>query len=313
MTDRRDLTTSQLITGFSTGYKPQGLIGDLVAPPQMVNRLAGKYRKWGADNLRINGIETLTDDKSETIEIDMTVTSGTYSIKLHGAHALIGREEIEEDDLMEVKMVRTEEVNEVLALQRENDFVSAFFSSANYATGSKAALSAQWDEYACSTGLYSPIVVVQSACQTIKLKTGRRGNAGVMTFDVWRRLLGHPSMTARMSTAANQTIDAIASAMAPILGLEELRVLGATELDSSEGATDNFSFLTTGKMIVYHKPQRMSRQVPMFFMQLQKKGYPRGYQWTEQRKDQAIVIEVRHGWDFVFPMQTCGFMLDTVV
>ena len=143
-------------------------------------------------------------------------------------------------------------------LRREKDWAAEYFTTGLWtgsSTGTDITPGTLWD-VAGST----PIVDMRGELRSMKKKTGRRPNVGVLAEDVWDTLQDHADFLARIKISDDQIVTT--GLLAKLLGLDKILIAGAIENDALEGAALNMDFIYSKDCAFYYAAPKPSLMQP---------------------------------------------------
>lgn len=117
----------------------------------------------------------------------------------------------------------------------------------------------QWND-----PLSTPIEDIRTGKLTIKQNTGYQANILVVSEAVWAKIQDHPDIVDRVKAGQTPGGPAMVTrqAVAAILELDELLVMGAVENTAKENQTGSFSFIGGKSALLMHRTPRPGLMVP---------------------------------------------------
>ena len=146
----RDVHVDQVLTNFSIGYHPGGMIAENVAGLMPVKKESDKYYVWdrpSAFRVSASGTMSLRPDKSEAKVVDFGLSTSTYQAEEYALVALISdREKDNADDVLKLRESKTRRVKDLIALEQEIRVATLYTTTANWATLHNAEPDPNWNE-----------------------------------------------------------------------------------------------------------------------------------------------------------------------
>ncbi len=145
----RDVHVDQVLTNFSIGYHPFGMIAEQIVPVINVNNESDKYYIWdkaSAFRVQANGRMSLRADKSEAKEVDFNLSTATYTAEEYALKLLISeREKKNADSALRLRESKLRRLQDLLLLEQEIRVATLLTTSANWAASNTATPGVKWD------------------------------------------------------------------------------------------------------------------------------------------------------------------------
>lgn len=184
----------RLLTQVATGYKPTGMICEMILPQVKVVEYSGKLGKYGKHFLRL--VNTVMAGKAKAPQVDTRqYSTDGYSIEEHGLSDLVTKR-----DYANVQLPFEAERDTVMALQilmflgKEKALADALTSTSIITQNTTLAGADQFSDYAGS----DPLGVVNTAKETIYDACGVAPNKMTMDWKVANKLKYHPQLFERL-------------------------------------------------------------------------------------------------------------------
>ncbi|GAB6173285.1 MAG: hypothetical protein QMC95_06505 [Desulfitobacteriaceae bacterium] len=290
-----------VLTTIAQGYKPVGLVGDLVLPIVETEKMGGLIRRFGPDDFKLYNTRRANQAKSARIQPN---EGDTIKLALHEESLEIPidvNEREEAPNQTELEARRTRVVTNNILTRKEKDQADAVLNPANYAAGHVLDLSgtSMWSDYANS----NPIEDIEDGKTTVRQKIGRRPNTLVLGASSWDKLKEHPKLIARIQYAVKGvlTVDLVKE----IFNVDNIVIGESVYADSKDVLHD----IWPNAAVLAYVPtaQERGEEIPSFGYTFRKKGHPRSGMYKEGNK--LDIIEV---WDIYDPMvlgPTAGFLI----
>lgn len=118
LTNRSGQLFNPVLTNLGRGYRPSGFIADEVCPRIPVTKEVGQYTVWDSFHFFANDVETLTPDRSETREVDVALSTETYTCEEHALKVSVSDREQSQSDV-DVRLAKLNMLSDRLAVARE--------------------------------------------------------------------------------------------------------------------------------------------------------------------------------------------------
>lgn len=245
-------------------------IADKVFPVVGVNRQSDKYYIYDRAGMNRKGERKPLAPRTEVERIGMAISNDAYFADVYGLGMDFDEQTLaNEDAALQIRAAGAETLITNLLIDRENDFVTKFFSSGIWGTEYTGVASTtpsavqftQWSDYTNST----PIVNVTTARRALQLKSGGfKANTMVLGKEVRDILINHPDILARLnggSTVANTALITNAK-LAEIFEVERLFVMEAIENTGAEGLAESNGFIGGKSALLVHTPANAGLMTP---------------------------------------------------
>jgi hypothetical protein len=229
------------LTNLSLSYANQEFIADKIFPIVSRDTMTGEYYVSGMEMFTresdIRGIK----DRANAVDHDYRKQS--YSAMEHSLLEEIPAVLIEEArasgvaNVLKLEADASNIVTQKLALGREIDFATQLRNTASYAAGNSTTLAgtAQFSDFTNS----DPAAAIDGYQEVIRSKIGKRGNLGIFSRPVFRKLRAHP----KMKTEAGQKDGGSLSEeqVADVLELDRILVPASIQNTVAPNVTDSFT------------------------------------------------------------------------
>ena len=225
---------NQLLTNFSVGTAKnldQSLIGEIVAPVQMVSNISDSYVIFGEEDLRLE--RSYYSDLAQIARVKWTESASDFTCKEHALESDISWARMKNaDGALRLERRHTIGLARKLKLEREKAVADKLFNVTTF-TGKTAALAAA-DRWNVDTS--SPVSKISDKKETIRIASGIEPNTLVIGGAVWAGLRNHPDITSRVAGLVAGTPATEAQAAAA-LGLDRIVVGRAIYNSATESNT----------------------------------------------------------------------------
>jgi len=162
------------------------------------------------------------------------------------------------DAVLQLDSEAGEKVAQDLALKKEIDWMSTFFTTSVWTgstTGSDITVGTLWDA-AGST----PIADMAAQIDSLKAKTGYKGNTVVLAENVWEILKNHADLLDRLKITSDKivTVDLLAR----VLEVDRVLIAGGIQNTAKEGQTPVLTPLATKDVLIAYAAPRPGRYQP---------------------------------------------------
>lgn len=219
------------LTAIAIAYRNGRMIADNVLPRVPVGKQEFKYRKFAlADGFTLP--DTKVGRTSQPNQVEFGFTETPDSTRDYALDDPIPQADIDNaPEGYDPTARSTEQITNLILLDREVRVANAVFNAANYATANKATLSGtgQWSDYTNS----DPIGAILAALDSCVM----RPNIGVFGRPTWTKLRQHPKIVKAVLGNAGDSGVASLEAVAQLLELEAVFVGEAWLNSAKKGQT----------------------------------------------------------------------------
>lgn len=293
-----------ILTAVARGYRSQkAAIANVLFPIVTVGARAGLIIEFGKEHFRL--VSTVRAPGTNTKRIQLGYGKDRYSLVDHRLEALVPLEIQEEAQAVpgiDVITMHVNNVQDVMALERENQAATLARDATKYAADSKTAPAGtdKWDDPASN-----PFEQIMDAKETIRSKTGVRPNVLTLGPKVLTALRTHPKVLDRLSTASDR----------PPATLEQLqRLFELAQIAEGEAVThDGTQFVDlwgNDAILAYTTPASMQQMgSPSFGYTYQLQGRPVVEQGYEDRNANSMAYPVADAYQAVLAGADAGFLI----
>ena len=196
-------------------------------------------------------------------QIGFNLSRERYSADVYGLRTLITDEDRgNQDAVVQLDQSSIDLVMQGLMIDREIDFATTFMAGNVWYNGGTAPSAGQNVDW--SSAVSDPIVDVDAAKDGVHRINGLRPNKAVMGRQAYTALKNNDAVLDRVTGGATTANPALVTQerIAQILELEQILIMDAIENNATEGATDNFQFIGSDNMLLYHAPDTISTRTP---------------------------------------------------
>lgn len=267
-----------ILTAVARGYTSQkAAVANILFPIVRTGVRAGRIIKFNGDSFKL--MSTARAPGAATKRIQFGYSSETFSLvdhRLEGAVPTELMEEAAQTPGLDLASAAIRQVQDIIALERENIAATLARNAANYGSGSKVTLSGtdQW-----SNAASNPFAVVETGKEAIRSQTGERPNVMVVPPKALSKLRTHDKVLDRLSTSRDRTPATLAQ-LAALFEVDQVVEGGAVYQDAAGAIQDVW-----GKDVIlaYTTPRSM-----------QEMGSP-SFGYTYQLADRPMVEEAYYG------------------
>lgn len=307
----RQLHVDQVLTQMAMGYKPAGLIADVIAPIITVGKQSDYYLVYDrAGMLRIEN--TRRAPGTEAHKITRQVSSGTYFANNWALKDNVTIEDKANADPAFVQALfndRAQFLLDKLGLDWENRIAAQVTATAN--VGSSSGVGSEWD-----AGNGDVIGDIQTAMDNVQDLTGYRPNRCVMGLAAWRSARRSTDILNRLFGTNNGGGYPNTSQVANLLELEQIVVGGAYKNTANESQAESLSTVWGDDVLVYYAPPNPSRDRPSFMYSMRWAGNGLANLSVERHpfdnKKKTEEVEVGYYQDEVITGSQYGYLLKAV-
>jgi len=305
-----DLYVDKPLTNVSIAYKNTDYIADLVIPRIPVGQETGLIWKKNFNNFSLKDMQRGELSKSKrsgySVDTDTTYRIVNYALSdvvTQGMRDQAGAPNNPEADA-------TEDLTEILALNKEYLTASALFSTSNFTSYTETLNASssryQWNDYTNS----NPIEDIRYARETkIAAASGAVGDIGIiMGADVWTELADHPDILERIKYSQIGIITT--DLVKPIFEADNLYVGKTLYNSANEGQTASLSRVWGKFVLVYHRGQPRIKTAATAAL-IHGGNWVR--KWTDNELRGATVVEVEEAFQAKVLSARSGYLFSTAV
>lgn len=297
-----------ILTAVARGYRSQkAVVADVLFPIVGVTSRAGKIIAFGPDDFKL--VSTIRAPGSNTRRVQFGYGKEDYSLVDHRLEALVPAE-IQEEGLavpgIDNIAIHIRRVQNVMALERENQAATLARNVANYAASNKLVLAgaAQWDQ-----ATSNPFVDIMAAKEAVRGQIGERPNVLTLAPKVLTALRSHVKVLERLSTAADRPPATLAQ-LAALFELDQI-VEGGAVYHTGAAFADVWG---TDAILAYTQPASMQEMgSPNYGYTYQLEGRPVVEEGYEDRNANSMVYPVADARKAVLTGPSAGFLFKTAV
>lgn len=252
MTPSQARVIDPILTAVARGYESQNArVADALFPSVPVDQRAAQIISFGKESFQIT--DTKRAPGAATKRIQLAYSSNTYALVDNRLEAMVPVELEEEAATisidMSAKSLRV--VQDMMALERENDAAILARNADNYPAGNKATLAAatQW-----SHADSNPFNAIEAAKNAIRAKAGKRPNVMVVGPAVLSALRNHAMVLNKLSTSTDRTPPTIAQLQA----LFEIESIIEGEAIAANDAGDFYDVWGKDAILAYVSPKSLA-------------------------------------------------------
>lgn len=302
---RNQLHIDKLLSNVSGKYSNAEYIHDKIFPMLPVSKSTDKIRLY-TRNIRLQ--ETLRSEKARARQFSFEMSNTAYSLEHHALKDYIGQDEMEDNDVGDLRADVTENLTDAILLRKENDFAALFATSSNWSNNLTLAAANAWS---ANTTVSNPIPVMDTAAGVVLKQSGKKVNVGIIPHDGFIAAKNHVSVIDRVKFTS-QVVDK--DVIASLFGLPELHVPAAQVDSSAEGIAESLGDMYVNNAWVgYRAPSPGLKQVSAGYM-LQRKGQGGLFvrRWIDEERDMAQAVEVNCKYQFRIIMSLAGFLIKDI-
>lgn len=224
-----------LVTAVARGYEsPEAAVANVLFPLVPVGQRAGTIMVFGKEQFDI--IDTKRAPGASTKRVQFAYGSDKFSLADFRLEAVVPMEIQEEAAAvpgLDLIAMYVRKVQDLMALERENEAAALARNLANYAASNKVTLAGTdlWTNSASN-----PFVVLEAAKEAIRKKIGKRPNVLELGPTVLSALRVHPLVLGKLGNATDKTPVTIAQLQA-LFEIEKI-VEGAAIYNGPTGFAD---------------------------------------------------------------------------
>lgn len=306
----KDLYIDQMLSNMAIGYRPEGMISDMIMPVVNVGKQSGIFTIFDrGDRLRRRTTARAPGQEANIIEQD--VGSATYYCNNYALKASVTIEDrANADPIFNAGIIegRAQLVLDSLLLDKEIRVATQVTNTSN--VGSSAAVASAWN------GAGDPLANINAALDNIHDSNGVKANKIVFGLDAWRSFRRDSTVRNLIFGTNNGGGYPTTAQVAQLLDVETVMVGGAFQNTGDKGLTESLSTIWGDNVLCYYAPSAPTIERPSFAysMRWTAPGLPamqvERHPYDPRKK--AEEIEVGYYDDEVITASTYGFLLTAV-
>lgn len=192
-----------ILTAVARGYRsPAAAIANLLFPIVEVGTRAGRILAFGPDDFKL--VSTVRAPGANTKRVQFGYAADKFSLVDHRLEGAVPRENAQEAEAVpgiDLGANAVRRVQNVMALERENQAATIALDVNNYDASNKVTLTGadKWTDPASD-----PFTDVNDAKQAVRRQTGVKPNSLALGPNVLTALRSHPKILDRLSTASDR-------------------------------------------------------------------------------------------------------------
>ena len=246
----RDLHYDQLLTNMALGYRPRGMIADMIFPTVPVMKQSDHYSIFSrADALSIEDTKRSPDTEANKIERD--VSSDTYYAENYALKMAVTIEDrANADPVMVQKLIngRAQFILDKLSLDWENRVAAQVTNTAN--VGSSAAVGSSWTDEDNS----NPVTDIWTGFDNVEDATGYRPNSLLLSGIAYRNLRRSAELNNQILGNNNGNRNITRQMIQDFFEVERLIIGDAFKNTANEAQAESLERVWGDHALVYYAP-----------------------------------------------------------
>jgi hypothetical protein len=299
-----------IYTGIARGYfSPAAPVADALFPIVTVGARAGKILSFGPDDFK--KVNTSRAPGSNTKRVQFGYSGVAFGLSDHSLEGAVPRENMEESAAVpgiNLASGAISKVQNVMALEREQQAADIALTAANYGSNNKLTLTGA-DRWDVSTG--DPFDDINVARQSIRSQTGVKPNKLILGPKVLSALRSNPKVLGRLSTAADQPPATLAQLQA-LFEVEEVVEAGSVWFNEATSLFEDV--YGTFAVLAYTTPKSMQEMgSPSYGYTYRLAGMPLVEEPYFERNPKTWFYPVTDAYQAVLAGASAGFLFTTAV
>jgi hypothetical protein len=257
----RDLHIDQNLTQMALGYRPQGMIVDMIAPIVSVAKETDLYPIFSRkEALALES--TARSRGAEARKITRSVSSSGYVVKNYAlAHDVYLEDRVNIDAAYEAELYggATQYLVDKLQLDWENRVISKVSSASNVSTGFLP--SSAWNATANPGDPINQLILVSEQLQST---TGVKPNSILFGWKAWNALRHNPNVRNLINGLNNGGGFVTRQQVQNVLEIEKLLIQQMFFNTANEAQAETLTAPMADAVLMYYAPPNPSREVPSF-------------------------------------------------
>jgi len=306
----RDIYIDKMLSEMAIGYRPTGMIADLIMPVVRVGQQSGIYTVFDRGD-RLRQRTTARAPGMEANVIEQEVGSATYYCNNYALKAPVTIEDRANADPIFTNGIiegRTQLVLDSLMLDKEIRVANLVTSGSN--VGSSSSVSSAWN------GAGDPLGDINTALDNVHDSNGVKCNKIVFGLSAWRSFRRDSTVRNLIFGTNNGGGYPTTSQVAGLLDVEQVMVGGSFQNTGDKGLTETLAKIWDDQVLCYYAPDAPTIERPSAFYsfrwaapglpQMQVERHP-----FDTRK-KAEEVEVGYYEDEQITASTYAFLLEGV-
>lgn len=225
------------LTNVSVKYTNDSFIADVIFPVVEVDKKTGVYYKYDKSNLK--KVNSRRIGKAKTPEVDRGMTKTSYGpLEEHTLKTDITKDEFDNyDSPLDPRIDATEQVSELLAVEKEQDLATDLADTAIVTQNTTLSGTSQWSDYANS----DPFSNIETAKDTIRKNGIKEPNTLVLSQTVFNKLKHHPDLLDRVKWSNRGVLTT--EILASLFDVERVIIGKAVYDTAAEGQTNSLDYI----------------------------------------------------------------------
>ena len=299
-----------ILTAVARGYRSHSAaVADALFPIVTVGSRAGNIISFGPDDFKLTS--TIRAPGANTKRVQFGYAKEQYALVDHRLEELVPAE-LQEEGLavpgIDNIAIHIRKVQNLMALERENQAATLARNLANYAASNKLTLAAndRWDVVHADSNPFADILAAKEAVRT---QIGLRPNVLTLGPKVLTALRSHKTVLDRLSTATDRPPATLAQ-LAALFELD-LIVEGGAVYHTGTAFADVWG---TDAILAYTTPASLADMgSPSYGYTYQLEGRPVVEQGYEDRNVNSMIYPVADARKAVLAGASAGFLFKTAV
>ncbi len=259
-----DAKVDKILSNFSLRYANAKYINQLVMPIIPVKEITGKYAKYGKENLRAYVDEIFRAPGTRAVNVDYTVSQGSYACRERSLEKLVPDELARNsDDPYDPKRDAAATLLDIMNVNQELALATMMGDTSiltRYTT-----ISASTDKWTDKTNS-DPLKNIRTALDGVTSYSGMIANVLVFCYDAWVALKDNPGVQelVKYSNGGNYSDGAMISFIKNYFDVEEVLIGRAVYSSAHEGQSETLTQIWTGDVWALCRASRPSLMIPTF-------------------------------------------------
>ncbi len=238
---REQVHLDAALSNVALQYTQEWFIADQALPIVNVAKESDKFFKFYLKDAINIPARTLRGDGAEAAETTWDVTSTTYQCEEYALKDIVtDRARKNADSPIEMDIDTTKFLTQQILIDREKRVADALFNTTTF-TSYYAALSGddRWDVYTAAGADSDPLADIETAKDSVMKNSLRPPNTIIMGYEVFKKVVHHPSILARIQYGGTPADPATVTpkALAQVFNVSQVLVGKAVYNSAVEGAT----------------------------------------------------------------------------
>jgi len=277
----KDLHVDKVLTEMAMGYRPEGMIADMVFPVVTVDKQSDIYLETDRAR-RTRRQKTDRTPGTEARRVEESFGSATFFCRNYALKAAVTIEDKANTDpsmIFGKAETKAQLILDDLFLDWDIRVLDQVKNTSN--VGSSAAVSSAWN------GAGDPLGDINTALDNVRYSNGKKANRVMFGPEAWDSFRRDSNVRDLINGANNGGGYVNEDQVRNLLNVDKVMLSEGFENSAADGQTESLNSIFGDNVLVYYVPDAPTTQRPSF-------GY--SFRWKQANLPAPLVVE-RHAYD----------------